>query len=82
MLKIFKEETRTKWAVTKASTADSQKTADEKLSNRDYSTFGDYLKVHLYRDGEGKSTSESKLVNKELGLPKEDLRATIKAAFG
>lgn len=81
ILGIFEEETGTKWTVTNVSTADSLKTGDEKLGKGDRSAFGDYLKVHLFKDGEGKSTPESKLANKELGLPKEDLRATVKAVL-
>ena len=77
----MEEETGAKWDVTKVSTADSLKTGDEKLAKGDRSAFGDFLKVHLFKDGEGKSTSESKLANKELGLPKEDLRTTIKAVL-
>jgi len=60
-------------------TDESQKTADENLAKGDYSAFGDYLKVYLFRDGEGKSPS--KVANEELELEKEDLRSTIKAAL-
>jgi len=62
-------------------TDDSQKIADEKLGKGDYSAFGDYLKVHLFRDGEGKSAKEADLANNALGLPKEDLRETIKSVL-
>ncbi len=81
ILKIFEEETATKWTVEKKKTDDSLKVADEKLAKGDYSAFSDYLKVALFRDGEGKSASESELANKELGLPKEELRNTIKAVL-
>jgi hypothetical protein len=80
-LSILEEETGTKWTVVRKNTADSQKTADEKLAKGDYSAFGDYLKVLLWADGKGTSPKESQLANKELGLPQEDLRATIKSVL-
>jgi len=79
ILSILEEETGTKWTVVKKDTGESLKTADEKLAKGDYSAFGDYLKFYLHKDGGGQSPPESKLANKELGLPKEDLRATIKS---
>jgi hypothetical protein len=81
VLSLLEEETGTKWTVEKKNTADNQKLADEKLAKGDYSAFGDYLKVVLFGDGRGASPKESELANKELGLPKEDLRATIKAVL-
>jgi len=81
VLAALEEETGTKWTVVKKSTADSQKLADEKLAKGDYSAFGDYLKVVLFADGKGTSPKESEVANKELGLPKEDLRETVKAVL-
>jgi hypothetical protein len=81
LLKIFEEETGEKWTVIKNNTDDSQKTADEKLAKGDRSAFGDYLKVWLFKDGEGKSPKKGDLANEELGLKAEDLRATIKQAL-
>jgi hypothetical protein len=75
----LEEETGEKWTVTKAKADDSFKLGEEKLAKGDYSAFGDYLKKHLYKDGEGHS--DVPLSNGELGLPKEDLRETIKAAL-
>lgn len=65
----------------KKSTEEIGKIADEKLAKGDYSSFGDYLKVYLFSDGKGQSPKEADLANKELGLPKEDLKATIKATL-
>lgn len=81
VLAVLEEETGTKWTIVKKSTADSQKLADEKLARGDYSAFGDYLKPILFGDGIGASPKEAQLANKELGLPKEDLTKTIKAAL-
>jgi hypothetical protein len=79
ILSILEEETGEKWTVTNAKTDDSFALAEEKLAKGDYSAFGDYLKPHLFKDGKGHSGVP--LANEELGLPKEDLRATIKAAL-
>ena len=79
ILSILEEETGEKWTVTNAKTGDSFRLAEEKLAKGDYSAFGDYLKPHLFKDGKGHSGVP--LANEELGLPKEDLRATIKAAL-
>jgi hypothetical protein len=62
-------------------TDESLKVADDKLSKGDYSAFGDYLKVLLFKDGKGQSAKESQLSNKLLELPQDDLRGTIKAAL-
>jgi Zn-dependent M32 family carboxypeptidase len=78
---LFEEETGTKWTVEHKSLEGATQIADEKLANGDYSSFSDYLKIHIFRDGEGKSAKETELANKELGLPAEDLRATIQAAL-
>lgn len=79
ILSILEEETGEKWTVTNAKTDDSFKLAEEKLAKGDYSAFGDYLKKHLFKDGEGHS--DAPLANAELGLPKDDLRETIKAVL-
>jgi len=81
ILKLLEEESGAKWTVEHKKTEDSQKIADEKLAKGDYSSFSDYLKVYLFADGKGQSPKEADLANKELGLPKEDLKATIKAAL-
>lgn len=81
ILSILEKETGTKWTVAHKKTDDSLKTADEKLAKGDYSAFGDYLKVVLFKDGAGQSARRADLANEELGLPAQDLRATIKAAL-
>ncbi|PVH78939.1 NAD(P)-binding protein [Cadophora sp. DSE1049] len=81
ILAVFQEETGTKWTVVNKNTSDSLKIADEKLAKGDYSAFGDYLKVELFRDGEGKSAKLEDLANEELGVSFGDLRATVKAVL-
>lgn len=81
ILKTLEEETGAKWTVEHKKTEDAQNTADEKLAKGDYSSFSDYLKVYLFADGKGQSPKEAELANKELGLPKEDLRSTIKSVL-
>jgi hypothetical protein len=75
----LEEETGDKWTITNAKTDDSFKLAEEKLARGDYSAFRDYLKPHLFKDGRGHANVP--LANKELSLPREDLRATIKAVL-
>lgn len=81
LLKLLEEETGTEWTVERKQTEYYGKLADEKLAKGDYSAFGDYLKVILFGDGKGTCPKEADLANKELGLPKEDLKTTIKAAL-
>lgn len=81
ILKLLEEESGAKWEVEHKKTEDSQRIADEKLAKGDYSSFGDYLKVYLFADGKGQSAKEGDLANKELGLPKDDLKETIKAVL-
>ena len=81
ILAALEEESGEKWTVVEKNTADSQKLADEKFAKGDYSAFGDYLKPLLFGDGIGASPKEGQLANKELGLPKEDLKETIKAVL-
>lgn len=81
VLKLLEEESGVKWEVENTTTENSQRIADEKLAKGDYSSFRDYLKVYLFADEKGQSGKEEELANKELGLPKDDLKATVKAAL-
>lgn len=78
ILSVVEEETGTKWKVTNVKTDGITEKADAKLAKGDFSAFGDYLKVHFFRDGEGKSVSDHELWNELLGLPKDDLRESIR----
>lgn len=79
ILRILEEETAATWTVVKKSTADCLQRADEKLAQGDLSSFGDYLQATLWADGKGSSPKPEELQNQALGLPLEDLRATIKS---
>jgi hypothetical protein len=81
ILALLEEETGEKWTVVNKKTSDSQKLGDEKLAKGDYSAFSDFLKPILFGDGIGESPKEDQLANKELGLPKENLKETVKAAL-
>ncbi|KAE8445916.1 hypothetical protein EG329_012695 [Mollisiaceae sp. DMI_Dod_QoI] len=81
LLSLLEEQSGAKWKVEKKDTGETQKIADEKLAKGDYSSFGDYLKVYLFRDGEGQSPKEGELANGVLGIGKEDLKETVKAAL-
>lgn len=56
--------------------------ADAKLAREDFSAFSDYLKVHFFRDGEGKSVEDAGLANGLLGLEGDDLRGTVERVLG
>jgi len=81
LLSLLEEQSGEKWTVEKRDTGATQKLADEKLARGDYSSFGDYLKVYLFRDGEGQSPKEGELANGVLGLGLEDLKETVKKAL-
>lgn len=79
ILSILEEATGEKFKVSHVSTEDSLKTADEKLAKGDFSAFGDYLKVRLFKDGKGAArTATAELANKELGLREDDVRETVR----
>jgi hypothetical protein len=81
LLKIAEEETGTKWTVNRVSTEGITEAADAKLAKFDYSAFSDYLKVYEFRDGEGQSPKDEELANGLLGLPREDVRESLKKAL-
>ncbi|TVY68721.1 Isoflavone reductase-like protein P3 [Lachnellula suecica] len=71
ILAIAEEESSSKWDVTHVQTDNI----------KSLGSFADLLKVHTFRDGEGKSPKEADLSNDLLGLQKEDLKETIKKAL-
>jgi hypothetical protein len=82
ILKILEEESGAKWTVEKGDTAAAGKNADESLAKGEYGpAFGGFLKVLFFADGKGTSPKDGDLANGLLGLPKDDLRATIKGAL-
>jgi hypothetical protein len=82
ILKLLEEENGEKWTVEKADATAIGKSADESLAKGEYGpAFGGFLKVLLFADGKGTSAKKEELANGLLDLPKEDLKATIKAAL-
>jgi len=81
IVKNLEEATGAKFTIDHRNTAETQKIADEKLAKGDFSSFRDYLTVYVYADGKGQSPKESELANKEIGLEKDDLKASIKAVL-
>ncbi|KAM0280126.1 hypothetical protein ACHAO9_011391 [Fusarium lateritium] len=55
VLEIVEEITRDKFEVSRVSSAELEKTGDEKIAKGDSSTFGDYLEQFLFADGAGHS---------------------------
>lgn len=82
ILQIVEDETGVKWAVERISTQELQKTGEEKLSKGDFSAFIELLRVHIHRDGDGHSVPKGELANGLLGLPKEDLRESVRKWLG
>ena len=80
ILSIFEQETGSKWTVTKLKSEDIQKEGDEKLAKGDFSSFVNFLRVLILADGKGQARTTPQ-ANDLLGLPKEDLKETIKAAL-
>lgn len=79
ILQIVEELTGNKWNVERQSTAELQRIGEEKLAKGDFSAFGQLLRVHLYRDGEGHALKDDEKANKLLGLPEEEaLRETLR----
>ncbi|KAL3417505.1 NmrA-like family protein [Phlyctema vagabunda] len=77
---LLEAETGSTWTLTRASTEDERTTGEQKLAQGDRSAFGHLLKPHLFGDGIGHANPRGGLANDELGLPKEDLRETLRAA--
>jgi len=80
ILSIFEQETGSKWTVTKVKSEDILKEGNEKLAKGDFSSFINFLRVLLLADGKGQARTTPQ-ANDLLGLPKEDLKETIKAAL-
>jgi putative NADH-flavin reductase len=80
ILSIFEHETGSKWTVTKVKSEDVLKEGNEKLAKGDFSSFINFLKALLFADGKGQARKTT-LSNDLLGLPKEDLKETIKASL-
>ncbi|KAI9737815.1 MAG: hypothetical protein M1834_009184 [Cirrosporium novae-zelandiae] len=80
LISILEEVTGTKWDIQKGSAGDIYKMGQEKFAKKDPSSFINFLQAYLLIDGSGLSTvSDEEAANDLLGLPKEDLKDTIKS---
>ena len=77
-MSIVEELIGSKLTVNRLSSADLTKAGEEKLAQGDFRAFGDLLKVHNHADGAGNSLKVDESANTLVGVPYEDLRATLK----
>lgn len=80
ILSVFEEETGAKWTKTHVKTEDLVKAGNDKLAKGDYSAIVEFLGVSLLADGKGDARN-AELHNSIIGLPKDDLRETIRTAL-
>lgn len=79
LIAAVEELTGTKLAVTRVASADVQKAGEEKLAAGDYGAFIDFLGVHNAADGAGNELKKEESANDLIGLPYEDLRASVES---
>lgn len=77
LLKIAEEETGSKFTVTHEKSEDVQKRGEGKLAKGDFSAFRELVRVHNFKDGIGNTLRDEDSANKLLGLPTEDVRASV-----
>ncbi|RDW72892.1 NmrA-like family protein [Coleophoma cylindrospora] len=78
LLSILESESGGQWTVSKEAADERRKTGEENLAKGDRSAFGNLLKDFVFRDGSGHGSPVGGFANKELGLPEEVLKETIK----
>lgn len=79
-LKVFEKLTGEKWKVEQVSSKPVQKEGLEKLGKGDYSVAGQLIQAAIFSD-EGLADVSKRVWNEKLGLPKESLEDTLKAAL-
>jgi hypothetical protein len=79
LIALVEDLTGSKLAVTRVSSADLQRAGEEKLAAGDYRAFVDFLRVHNSADGAGNELREEESANGLIGLPYENLRATVES---
>lgn len=69
-----------KFTVTRADTAETERTGHEKLAKGDPGSFLDFLRVWAFRDGRNDAVPDEETANKLLGLPEpsHDVREAIR----
>ncbi|KAL1865137.1 hypothetical protein VTK73DRAFT_5462 [Phialemonium thermophilum] len=80
VLQAVEEVTGTKLSVTRVSSEDLRKLGEEKLAAGDFSAFLQLVRVWNFADGAGHALGANS-ANAKLGLPNDDLKATIKAVY-
>jgi hypothetical protein len=78
VLQIVEKLTGDKFEVLRISSAELEKTGDEKITKGDFSAFGDYLEQFLFADGAGHSLTGETNAIELLGLEKENLEEVVK----
>jgi hypothetical protein len=81
ILAILEEETGEKWNVDRKDTKELQKIGEDKVAKGDMSAFPQLIAVVQYQDGTGNAPLKGRRANELLGLPEEDIRASIKEAL-
>ncbi|KAL2260103.1 hypothetical protein VTK26DRAFT_6007 [Humicola hyalothermophila] len=80
LIAIVEELTGQKFPVaTHETSSDLQKEGERKLEAGDYRAFVDFLRVHNSADGAGNALKESESANELIGVPYEDLKASVEA---
>jgi MoxR-like ATPase len=80
ILKALEDETGAKFAITRASTAETKKAGYEKLAKGDGSMFLDFLRAWAFSDGRDDAVPDAETANGLLGLPEpsHDVREAVR----
>jgi hypothetical protein len=78
IIKVIEELTGTTFTVQRVNSEESQKLGEEKLSRGDFSAFPLLLQRWNFADGKGHAVKTEDSADELLGLPKDDLRESIK----
>ncbi|SPJ87039.1 related to 2`-hydroxyisoflavone reductase [Fusarium torulosum] len=81
VLQIVEKLTGDKFEIFHISSAELERTGDEKIAKGDFSAFGDYLEQFLFADGAGHSLTGETNAIELLGLEKENLEEVIKSVI-
>ncbi|KAK4246570.1 hypothetical protein C7999DRAFT_41992 [Corynascus novoguineensis] len=79
LVALVEELTGSKLTVTKISSADLVRVGEEKLAAGNFGAFVDFLKAHNAADGAGNGLTEEQSANGLVGVPYEDVRATVES---
>ena len=79
VVQIVEELIGSKLTIDRQNSADLQKAGEEKLAKGDFSAFRDLVQAWNYADGGGHTLRAEDNADRLLGVPGDDLTATIKA---